>query len=211
MRCWPRSATGHRVGPNNDAHPHRPRWPRQAGSQEPCPAPVSTWWSTSPTTPPQPRPRPPGRWGESTRRWWQKMSEATLSRARTQSEAETYQRLRAHLGFLKLPDAAEALPRLLDEARMSKLPLIETLEALLGVEVAATEERLEGLDQRELAHSGLVEEARQRFGGIRQLEKPQMRPEPLIGLGLALGARPRRRRLTHRGPPPSDALAPTPG
>jgi len=69
------------------------------------------------------------------------MSEATPSRARTQSEAETYQRLRAHLGFLKLPDAAEALPRLLDEARMSKLPLIETLEALLGVEVAATEER----------------------------------------------------------------------
>jgi len=69
------------------------------------------------------------------------MSEATPSRARTQSEAETYQRLRAHLGFLKLTDAAEALPRLLDEARMSKLPLIETLEALLGVEVAATEER----------------------------------------------------------------------
>src|SRR5680860_528649 len=144
MRCWLRSATGHRVGPNNDAHPHRPRWLRQAGSQEPCPAPVSSWWSTSPTTPPQPtpqpRPRPRGCWA-SIRRWWQTMSEATPSRARTQSEAETYQRLRAHLGFLKLTDAAEALPRLLDEARMSKLPLIETLEALLGVEVAATEER----------------------------------------------------------------------
>jgi len=29
---------------------------------------------------------------------------------RTQTEAETYQRLRAHLAFLKLADAAEALP-----------------------------------------------------------------------------------------------------
>ena len=48
----------------------------------------------------------------------------------TISQAECYQRLRAHLAFLKLPDAAEALPRLLDEARASKLPVIETLEAL---------------------------------------------------------------------------------
>jgi DNA replication protein DnaC len=61
--------------------------------------------------------------------------------ARTQSEAETYQRLRAHLAFLNLADAAAALPRLLDQARVSKLPLVETLEALLAVEVTATEER----------------------------------------------------------------------
>lgn len=69
--------------------------------------------------------------------WWPPMSETP----RTQSEAETYQRLRAHLAFLKLTDAAEALPRLLDEARTSKPPVIETLEALLGVEVTATEDR----------------------------------------------------------------------
>ena len=65
------------------------------------------------------------------------MSEAP----RTHSEAETYQRLRAHLAFLKLADAAQALPGLLDEARISKLPLIDTLERLLDVEVTATEDR----------------------------------------------------------------------
>jgi DNA replication protein DnaC len=60
---------------------------------------------------------------------------------RTQSEAETYQRLRAHLAFLKLTDAAEALPRVLDEARAHKLSLVDGLEKLLGVEVTATEDR----------------------------------------------------------------------
>jgi DNA replication protein DnaC len=61
--------------------------------------------------------------------------------AATQSQAEIYQRLRAHLSFLKLGDAAEALPRVLDEARARKLGPVETLEALLGVEVTATEDR----------------------------------------------------------------------
>lgn len=60
---------------------------------------------------------------------------------RTQSEAETYQRLRSHLGFLKLADAAEALPRILDEARTSKLSLVGSLEKLLAVEVDATKDR----------------------------------------------------------------------
>ena len=60
---------------------------------------------------------------------------------RTQTEAETYQRLRAHLAFLKLADATEALPRVLDEARASKLSLVDGLEQLLGVEVTATEDR----------------------------------------------------------------------
>jgi len=60
---------------------------------------------------------------------------------RTQSEAETYQRLRAHLAFLKLSDAAEALPRVLDQARAHKLSLVDGLEKLLGVEVTATEDR----------------------------------------------------------------------
>jgi DNA replication protein DnaC len=61
--------------------------------------------------------------------------------ATTQTQAETYQRLRAHLSFLKLTDAAEALPRVLDEARTAKLSVVETLEALLSVEVDATEDR----------------------------------------------------------------------
>lgn len=60
---------------------------------------------------------------------------------RTQTEAQTYQRLRAHLAFLKLADAAEALPRVLDEARASKLGLVDGLEKLLAVEVGATEDR----------------------------------------------------------------------
>ena len=61
--------------------------------------------------------------------------------ARTQTDAETYQRLRAHLAFLKLADAAEALPRVLDDARTRQLPLIDALEQLLNVEVTATEDR----------------------------------------------------------------------
>ena len=59
----------------------------------------------------------------------------------TMSQAECYQRLRAHLAFLKLTDAAEALPRILDAAREQNLPLVTTLEQLLEVEVAATEDR----------------------------------------------------------------------
>ena len=59
----------------------------------------------------------------------------------TQTQAETYQRLRAHLSYLKLTDAAEALPRVLDEARTAKLSPVETLERLLSVEVDATEGR----------------------------------------------------------------------
>jgi DNA replication protein DnaC len=59
----------------------------------------------------------------------------------TQTQAETYQRLRAHLSYLKLTDATEALPRVLDEARTAKLSLVQTLEALLAVEIDATEDR----------------------------------------------------------------------
>jgi DNA replication protein DnaC len=60
---------------------------------------------------------------------------------RSQTDAETYQRLRAHLAFLKLGDAAEALPAVLDQARTQKLPLVSTLERLLAVEVDAAEAR----------------------------------------------------------------------
>jgi DNA replication protein DnaC len=57
------------------------------------------------------------------------------------SEARRYQQLRAHLCYLKLNDAAEVLPRILDEARAERLSLTAALERLLEIEVTATEER----------------------------------------------------------------------
>lgn len=57
------------------------------------------------------------------------------------SEARLYQHLRAHLGYLKLNDAADALPRVLDAARTEGLSLTAALERLLDIEVAATEAR----------------------------------------------------------------------
>jgi DNA replication protein DnaC len=55
--------------------------------------------------------------------------------------AQTYQRLRAHLAFLKLRAAAEALPQVLDQARDQQLPVLDVLERLLGIEAAATDAR----------------------------------------------------------------------
>ncbi len=57
------------------------------------------------------------------------------------SEARRYQQLRAHLSYLKLGDAAEALPRVLDAARSENLSLTAALERLLEIEVNATEDR----------------------------------------------------------------------
>ena len=57
------------------------------------------------------------------------------------SEARRYQQLRAHLGYLKLNDAADALPRVLDAARAEQLSLTAALERLLEIEVNATEAR----------------------------------------------------------------------
>ena len=57
------------------------------------------------------------------------------------SEARRYSQLRAHLSYLKLNDAAEALPRVLDQARGEKLSLTAALERLLEIEVEATEAR----------------------------------------------------------------------
>jgi hypothetical protein len=57
------------------------------------------------------------------------------------SEALIYQRLRAHLGYLKLADAAEALPRVLDTARGQGLGLIAALEQLMAIEVESVEAR----------------------------------------------------------------------
>ena len=59
----------------------------------------------------------------------------------TNAEAERYQQLRAHLDYLKLGDAADALPAVLDTARAEDLSLIGALEQLLAIEVDATENR----------------------------------------------------------------------
>jgi len=59
----------------------------------------------------------------------------------TAGQAACYQRLRAHLAFLRLPAAAEALPGILDAARGDDLSTLEALERLLAVEVETTEAR----------------------------------------------------------------------
>ncbi|MEO6413371.1 MAG: ATP-binding protein [Pedococcus sp.] len=57
------------------------------------------------------------------------------------AQASLYQQLRAHLGTLKLHDAAEHLPTILDAAQAEGLTLTAALERLLAVEVDATEAR----------------------------------------------------------------------
>lgn len=57
------------------------------------------------------------------------------------SENSTYQKLRAHLAYLRLAAAAEALPAELDHATKAKLGHTAFLERLLDIEVAATETR----------------------------------------------------------------------
>ena len=59
----------------------------------------------------------------------------------TISDARRYQNLRAHLGYLKLNDAAEHLNQVLDAARNDGLSLPAALERLLEIEVEATEAR----------------------------------------------------------------------
>ncbi len=61
--------------------------------------------------------------------------------SRPVGDAELYQRLRAHLAFLKMPAAAEALPGLLDHARDQQVSVIAALEALLAIETEAVEAR----------------------------------------------------------------------
>ncbi len=57
------------------------------------------------------------------------------------SEQSEYQTLRAHLAFLRMTAAAEALPGLLDEAIKTKLGHSAFLERLLAIEVDAVDER----------------------------------------------------------------------
>ncbi|MDI9977437.1 IS21-like element helper ATPase IstB [Rhodococcus sp. IEGM 1307] len=59
----------------------------------------------------------------------------------TAAAASLYQRLRGHLAVLKLHDAAEALPAVLDRAQQNNLSMTATLEELLSIEVDATEAR----------------------------------------------------------------------
>jgi DNA replication protein DnaC len=57
------------------------------------------------------------------------------------AQASIYQQLRAHLVALKLHDAAEHLPAVLDAATAEGLSLTAALERLLAAEVTATEAR----------------------------------------------------------------------
>lgn len=57
----------------------------------------------------------------------------------TAEAASLYQRLRGHLSVLKLHDAAEALPAVLDQASAEDLSMTATLDRLLSIEVEATE------------------------------------------------------------------------
>ena len=60
------------------------------------------------------------------------------------SESSTYQEIRAHLAYLRLGAAAEALPGELDHAHKQKLGHSEFLHRLLEVEVSATEIKTPG-------------------------------------------------------------------
>jgi DNA replication protein DnaC len=66
---------------------------------------------------------------------------AITSMPSTAAQASLYQQLRAHLATLKLHDAAEHLPAVLDSAHAEGLSVTAALERLLAVEVAATEAR----------------------------------------------------------------------
>lgn len=59
----------------------------------------------------------------------------------TPTTASVYQQLRGHLTELKLADAAEALPGILDHAQAEDWTLTHALERLLAIKVTATEKR----------------------------------------------------------------------
>jgi DNA replication protein DnaC len=56
----------------------------------------------------------------------------------TPAQASLYQQLRGHLAELKLHDAAEALPAILDQASAEDLTMTAALERLLAIEVSAS-------------------------------------------------------------------------
>ena len=59
----------------------------------------------------------------------------------TPAQASLYQQLRGHLAVLKLHDAAEALPAVLDQASTEGLTMTAALERLLAIEVTANQAR----------------------------------------------------------------------
>ena len=65
----------------------------------------------------------------------------TTTAPTSKSAASVYQQLRGHLTDLKLADAAEALPRVLDQAQAEGWSLTTALERLLAIEVTATDAR----------------------------------------------------------------------
>ena len=65
----------------------------------------------------------------------------SLTTPATAEAASRYQRLRGHLGALKLHAAAEALPTVMDQALAEQLSLTAALERLLAIEVDATQAR----------------------------------------------------------------------
>jgi DNA replication protein DnaC len=67
--------------------------------------------------------------------------QTTSTTMTTATSASIYQQLKDHLAELKLADAAEALPRVLDQAQAEGWSLTQTLEHLLAVEVTATDAR----------------------------------------------------------------------
>jgi DNA replication protein DnaC len=73
---------------------------------------------------------------------------AAAARPQAAGEAEIYRQLRGHLDYLKLADAAQALPRILDDARAAEHSVTATIEALLRVEVDTVEARRAGARMR---------------------------------------------------------------
>jgi len=68
-------------------------------------------------------------------------STTTTPTVLTATSASIYQQLKGHLAELKLADAADALPRVLDQAQAEGWSLTHALEHLLAIEVTATDAR----------------------------------------------------------------------
>ena len=69
------------------------------------------------------------------------LTTATTTPVTTATPASVYQQLRGHLTELKLADAADALPSVLDQAQAEGWSLTDALEHLLAIEVTATDAR----------------------------------------------------------------------
>lgn len=68
-------------------------------------------------------------------------AQTTTATVTAATPASVYQQLRGHLTELKLADAAEALPSILDQAQAEGWSLTHALERLLAIEVTATDAR----------------------------------------------------------------------